>query len=694
MMKQLLLTLFLLVFLLVYASGQTFNGSGGTVANDGSASIFTIEVTGLTPDTIDSAFGLESVTINLMHTYDAELDVKLIAPDSTIRTLTYANGFSGDNYSITIFTDFGLTSITNGTAPFNGSYKPQEPMGNMNNGQNGNGSWKLYVHDMNPNNNNSGYLVSWNITFGYNPSPSFAFTSSNLPIILINTHGQQIPDDPKIPVDFDIVYNGPGQRNFITDSLNYDGFAGIEIRGSSSQMFPKKSYGFETWDVFGQSIDTTLLGMPSESDWILNANYTDKTFCRNVLAYQTWMNMGEYATRYRYVELVLNGEYMGIYVLSEKIKRSKNRLDISKLKPEDNTGDQVTGGYILKIDKWTGSGGDGWTSPFPPPVNPDGQSIFIQYDYPEADVITPEQKSYIQSYVTDFEAALEGPNFADTAIGYHKYADEVSFFNYFIVNEISKNVDGYRLSTFFHKDRDSKGGKIKMGPVWDYDIAWHNADYCDGDLVTGWAYQFPCSYDTWQVPFWWARLLQDPQYASHLKCQWLTLRQTVLSDQYFFKFIDSIALQLDEAQTRNFYKWPILGTYVWPNPSPIPTTYSGEIYSLKSWISLRLNWIDTHLPGTCYTVGQKELTEKLPELEVFPNPATVSLSISSEQSATGKVKLEIVSQSGSTLIAVDGGTRNPGYYTDQMNIESLSPGVYLLRLTMNGMVVNRKVVKM
>jgi len=126
-----------------------------------------------------------------------------------------------------------------------------------------------------------------------------AFTSSNLPIILIDTYGQQIPDDPKIAAGMKIIDNGNGIRNYTTDPPQFSGQIGIEIRGSSSQMFPKKSYGLETWDPLGNSIDTSLMGMPSESDWILNANYTDKSFLRNVMAYQVWQNMGYYSTRYK-----------------------------------------------------------------------------------------------------------------------------------------------------------------------------------------------------------------------------------------------------------------------------------------------------------------------------------------------------------------------------------------------------------
>lgn len=134
------------------------------------------------------------------------------------------------------------------------------------------------------------------------------------------------------------------------------------------------------------------------------------------------------------------------------------------------------------------------------------------------------------------------------------------------MNEISKNVDGYRLSTFLHKERESLGGKLRIGPVWDYDIAWHNADYCGGTEVEGWAYQFPCTDDYWQVPFWWERLLEDTAFANNLKCRWTMLRDNLLSDNWFDQYIDSVALLLNESQERNFTVWPILGVYVWPNP--------------------------------------------------------------------------------------------------------------------------------
>ena len=519
------------------------------------------------------------------------------------------------------------------------------------------------------------------------------FTSSNLPIVLIDTDGQAIPDEPKIRAGMKIIDNGPGVRNFLIDNPVFDGFIGIEIRGSSSQMFPKKSYGFETWDLENNDINVSLLGMPEESDWILNANYTDKTFCRNVLAYQVSQNMGHYSSRYKLVEVMINGNYKGIYIFSEKIKRDANRVNIAKLKDNQNSGDPLTGGYIIKVDKSTGSGGDGWFSDFPPPVHPNGQTIFFQYEYPKSDKITLQQKQYISNYVDDFETALAGPDFADPENGFRKYAMEGDFLDYFLVNEISKNVDGYRLSTFLHKQRESLGGKLRIGPVWDYDIAWHNANYCGGDMLEGWAYQFPCAGDYWQVPFWWSRLLEDSTFANNLKCRWTFLRRDVLSDAWFDQYIDSVALLLDESQARNFTLWPILGEYVWPNPWPYPATYAEEISTLKSWIHLRLAWMDANLPGICYTTHRESLNFSPMQIQLFPNPVENVLSVSLTGITGKEVTMEITDLMGRVLKReqISFGTKvNPEW---QIDVSPLPKGLWLLKITWEGQAYTRKFVK-
>ena len=201
-------------------------------------------------------------------------------------------------------------------------------------------------------------------------------TSSNLPIVKITTNNQVIVDDPKITVDMGIIDNGPGVRNNTEDPFNnFNGKVGIEIRGSSSQSFPKKQYGFELVDGTGKSIDGSILGMPAKDDWILFAPYNDKSLIRDALAYRLAHDMGRYSSRFKFCELFIDGGYKGVYVMLEKIKRDKNRVSIDKLDPDEISGDNLTGGYIFKIDKETGSGGDGWTSSHQPPRRSGNQTI-------------------------------------------------------------------------------------------------------------------------------------------------------------------------------------------------------------------------------------------------------------------------------------------------------------------------------
>ncbi|HYG50663.1 MAG TPA: CotH kinase family protein, partial [Flavobacteriales bacterium] len=462
-------------------------------------------------------------------------------------------------------------------------------------------------------------------TVTYSPVPSWfvepmVFTDSDLPIVVLDTRGQTILDDPRIVIDMGIIYNGPGVRNYMTDPFNeYNGEINIELRGSSSAGFPKQSYSLETQDTNDVALDVSIFGMPSENDWVLYPPYTDKSLLQNFLTYELGRLQGHWAPRCRYVELVVNGDYRGIYIFMEKIKRDNNRVDIAKLTPDDISGDDVTGGYILKIDKFTG-GGDSFTSNFEPYAGA-WQEIYFQYHDPKLSEMVTQQTNYIQTYVNDFETALDGPTFTDAVTGYPNYIEPMSFIDYFIMNEVSRNVDGYRLSTFFYKAKDSDGGKLHMGPLWDFNIAWGNADYCDGGLTSGWAYQFNsvCSGDWYQIPFWWEKLLTDSNFTNQLKCRWEFLRNYSLNTAYLMNMIDSLALMLDESQVRNYQRWPILGTYVWPN-NYIGTTYSDEVGYFKIWLTARLTWLDNNMPGNCNAIGIVE--ENTTEFFTFPNPAT------------------------------------------------------------------------
>ena len=429
--------------------------------------------------------------------------------------------------------------------------------------------------------------------------PPLIFTSSNLPIVMINTNNQNILDSARIICDMGIIDNGFGNLNSINDTFNdYNGKISIEYRGSSSQSFPKKPYGFETQDSLGNNNNVSLLGMPIENDWILYAPYTDKSLMRNFLTFDLGRKMGNYCSRTVYCELVINGDYQGVYILMEKIKRDKNRVDIADLDSDDLNGDSLTGGYIVKIDKFTGSGGSNWQSNFP---NLGGGSTFIQYHYPEGPALHPIQKNYIENFVDSFENALSGPNFNDTLIGYSKYIDVNSFIDLYIINELSRNIDGYRLSTYMYKDRDDNGGKLSMGPLWDYNLAFGNANYCNGELTAGWEVDDGGQGCAWNNPFWFERLLEDSNYVNKLKCRWEYLRVNSFHKDSIFNFIDSLALYLDDASDRNFQRWDILGTYVWPN-FYVGNTYQDEIGFLKNWIEFRLVWIDNNLLGNCYGI--------------------------------------------------------------------------------------------
>ena len=511
------------------------------------------------------------------------------------------------------------------------------------------------------------------------------FTSSNLPIIIINTNGQEIIDDPKVMVNMGIIFNGPGYRNNITDAYNhYNGKAGIEIRGQSSQQFPMKSYSIELWDDNGKGINKSLFGLPSESDWVLYAPYNDKTLMHNFLAYTISRQMGRWAANCRYAELVLNGEYKGIYVLMEKIKRNSGRVNVSKIGSNDISGDAVTGGYIFSIDKEA----DAWYSKYPA----GSSSVQYSYIYPKASSIAQEQKDYIKNYVDGFEDALFSNNYQDKKLGWRKYADEQSFIDYLIVNEVSRNVDGYRLSSFFYKDRNEK---INAGPVWDYDLAFRNANYCDGSKIEGWSWQFNniCPSDFWQVPFWWNKLNADTAFRSNLFCRWTSLRQNILSSQNLYRLIDSISTLTTEARARHFQQWPVLGQYVWPNPSPIPANYEEEISTLKSWIDNRLSWIDNNLSntGACATYPSNVKTSA--QIRITPIPVLSNTNIVIQSAISQQAHFRVYDMNGRLLVNyLLTLSRGDNIYNFDMG--TWAKGVYTARLITNsGEIINKRIVK-
>ena len=434
-------------------------------------------------------------------------------------------------------------------------------------------------------------------------------TSSNLPIIVIDTEGKKIVDEPKIDAHMGIIDNGEGKLNYITDSFNgYNGRIGIEIRGQSSQQFDKKQYAIETRDTLGNDIDVSLLGLPKESDWVLNASYIDKSLLRNVLAYKIFNDMGRYASRTRFCELIINGEYRGIYILQEKIKRDKNRVNISKLEPADTEGDKITGGYIIKIDK-VDFGDKTWTSPYPPFQGATQKIVYVYY-YPDGEDINSAQAEYIKNYVTNFEKVMNASNYNDPFYGYLNYIDLDSFVDMFLIFELSKNVDSYRLSTFFYKDRNKK---LCAGPIWDFDLSFGLPDYYEGWSTEGWQYKVPLGGDYWQNPFWVSKLYNDPVFKNKFAKRWNELKNNILSYETISKFIDDCVNKISDAKTRNFEKWNQCFdgvTNIWPNKNKF-TSYEAEINYLKNWIKQRLDWLNKNVPAEYSNIDWIEKNDKL-----------------------------------------------------------------------------------
>lgn len=401
--------------------------------------------------------------------------------------------------------------------------------------------------------------------------------SSVLPIVLLTTLVDPINNDVKVPVHMEIIDNGVGQLNY-TNQTNfaYEGDIMTELQGFTGPSYPKKNYDFDLVDANGLKIDTTLLGLPSENDWIFKAEYLDNSLLVNSVAYEFARRMGRYAPRTKLCEIFLDGSYIGVYTLTEKIKRDKNRLDIAKMTSIDVAGSDLTGGYIIEMNI-NGDPGS-WNSVYPPINSATSPNpVEFKYVYPKVDSIQPVQADYIKNYVDSFEIAMNATTFMDSALGYRNWIDVSTFIDFLIVNEFTMNYDSYGRSTFMYKEKDTDGGKLCIGPPWDYDRAMAS------DPVSGWVWENTHPY--WPFPFWWSKMYSDSIYRHELACRWLTLRQDEFKTENFLNFVDSLSGLLQQGPSeRNFSVWQTL-----------PSTYSDQITNMKNFLEARLAWMDQTL---------------------------------------------------------------------------------------------------
>ncbi len=525
-------------------------------------------------------------------------------------------------------------------------------------------------------------------------TPPFSFYTSNLPIVVIDTYGITIPDEPKINGTMGIINNGAGMTNSLSDDFNeFSGLIAIERRGSSSNGFPAKSYGLETRGPDSVNYNASIFDWPMDNDWILYAPYTDKSCMRNVLTYQMGRDQGRWAPRTQFCEVVLNGDYIGIYVFMERIKINPGRVNIDPLMPADTLDNELTGGYILKVDKTTAGGVVAWSSPYygAPPSN---INTTFQLHDPDISVLHPAQLNYIQDYVTTWENILmDSVLFNHPTVGYSQFIDASSFIDFFLANEITKNVDGYRISTFLYKERFSEGGKLVAGPLWDFNIALGNSNYCDGPNIEGWEMNFNnfCAGGL-DNPFWWHRLLEDSIYANQTHCRWQTLRQGPWSDEHLTHYIDSVANVLSEASERHFVRWPILGNYVWPN-NFVGNTFQEEVDYLKSWLLQRTAWMDANMFGNPCDLSAGIMTKPVNELvKIFPNPIVNNQDIQI-QSLQPIHRIEFFNSIGQLQWPISvSENQTSGSYRTNIHTTLLPAGMYTVRVVLqNNQVIHQKI---
>jgi hypothetical protein len=436
--------------------------------------------------------------------------------------------------------------------------------------------------------------------------------NSDLPIMVVENFGAgAIPDvlSTTLQTARLAIYDPPAGSSLLSDTPDACFRIGIKRRGNSSRYWAKGQYRVELRDETNADRDAGLLGLPAESDWTLHGPYPDKSLIRNALIYDLGRELGMEAPRTRHFELFLNldggdlksSDYMGVYVLIEKIKQGNNRTDITEMTATDNTTPEVTGGYIMHFDEpfhITEGGGlrpTNWNS--------------LEIDEPKDP--TTAQRNYLGQHMDDFVATLgwsrgSGANNSgvinnDPVTGYPAYINEDSFVNLILINELTRNQDSYVGSDYMYKDRV---GKLHKGPLWDFNLTM-GIGCCHNNTSTRYGWMLGLKFcrggdEHGYEPDLLVPLLRDADFRQQWIDKWFKLRRYgAFEDGALNARIDSHATPLTAAAVRNFIKWPILGSSVPVSPfnSPVSATWAQQIDFMKNWLGERMLWIDAQLPN-------------------------------------------------------------------------------------------------
>lgn len=400
-----------------------------------------------------------------------------------------------------------------------------------------------------------------------------------VPVIRITTENGAPVVDKKNYIKGTVVIEDPAGMYWDTPRLELKMTKdGIRGRGNTTWDMPKKPYKMK----FDSKV--SIFGLGEDKEWVILANYADKTLLRNVVAMKLSEIVGmPWTPAMLPVEVYMNGSYLGCYTFSEHKKVSEHRVDLDIVGESDNSGDAVTGDYYMEIEQ-----------------NQDETTCFytqvcgIPMMFSEPEVPTAAQLQYVKEYFRQAETALRSSNFTDPDTGWQKYIDIETFAKAYLVNELTKNIDGnMRKSSFITK---KKNDKFQMYHLWDYDLALGNCNYLDDEFGASdgpegwfikdytWARYSPLGYH-YQ---WFTILTKDPAFCAKVKEIWNTHYDELKNIP---GFIDQMAAYMKDAQKRNFEKWNILNTHVWPNVV-VTGSYQGEIDYLKSFYTSRFNWLD------------------------------------------------------------------------------------------------------
>jgi hypothetical protein len=385
---------------------------------------------------------------------------------------------------------------------------------------------------------------------------------TGLPIIYLTTATGADVKSKEVYINGNIIVDA--NNGFKQDVTNIP--LQVKGRGNSTwSLFPKKPYRLKF------SSKAAMLGMPAAKNWGLLANYNDKTLMRNKIAFDLGKRIGaDYTPQSRFVEVVLNGQYWGNYLLTSLVEIHENRVNITELKATDTSPAAITGGYIVELD-YKLDADYFWRS----------TTKNLPFTIKEPEDITTDQFAYIKNYMQAAEDALYAPNWNDAENGYAKYIDADSFMRWYVVNETMKNQDTWDFSSiFYYKDR---GGKLGMGPIWDFDISSGNCETPISIVPTGWYSR----YGTWMI-----RLAQDQAWNLRWRNKWKAWRLKEV--QQIFTDIDNNAAYLKLSADANFRKWPILDKYVFPNAVYLGT-YDKEVAYFKNYLTQRIAWMDANI---------------------------------------------------------------------------------------------------